>query len=272
MAQEIYDMKEILIESTVDKSMQPSLFWEADAADGPKPLVVGLHTWSADRFNQVKAMLPWAKKLGWHLVLPEFRGPNRPNNPKPIEACGSKLAKQDIVDAVDYLKATLGEKLDTDNIFLVGGSGGGHMALLMAGYVPTLWRAVASFCPITSVEDWYHEKHLNPIGSNYADDIVACCGGEPSPATAEEYRYRSSTSYIPEIARSNTSIWHGIYDPSVPCHHGFDVYNLVHSRYPDARVFLHMFDGGHELRLNWAEEWFLSQYKKTSHNDETLTG
>lgn len=254
------EMTELSIRSTLDGSMQPSLWWEADNKTSPKPLIVGLHTWSADRFNQVDSMLPWAQKNGWNLILPEFRGPNLPSNPHAMDACGSHLAKQDIIDAVDYIKANYA--VDTDNIFIVGGSGGGHMALLMAGYAPELWRAVASFCPLTSVEAWYHEKYHNPYGAKYADDIVACCGGIPSPATAEEYRYRSPLTYAAEIARSNTAIWTGVFDPSIPSHHGYDMFRACYEKYPGARVFLHMFDGHHDMSLEWAEEWFRSQMKK----------
>jgi len=266
-------MSQIMVESTLDHTMQPSAFWAADTTDGPKPLIVGLHTWSRDRFTEIKNMFPWAQKLGWHLLLPEFRGFNTPENPHPMEACGSQLAKQDILDAVEYVKAH--HSVDTDNIFLVGGSGGGHMALLMAGYAPTFWRAVASFCPITDLEAWYHEKRYNPEGAKYADDIIACCGGEPGPATYGEYRYRSPLTYAAEIARSNTSIWTGVFDPSVPSHHGYDMFNAIYPQYNDAHVFLHMFNGGHQMFLTWAEEWFLSQLKQNeseTYSDAGLTG
>ena len=53
-------MKEILVKSTVDGSMQPNLFYEADEKN--RPLLVGLHTWSCDRFNQIENMLPLAEK------------------------------------------------------------------------------------------------------------------------------------------------------------------------------------------------------------------
>ena len=36
---------EILIKSTLDDSMQPSLFYKAET-DEKRPLLVGLHTWS----------------------------------------------------------------------------------------------------------------------------------------------------------------------------------------------------------------------------------
>ena len=65
---------EIWIPSTMDSTLQPSLFYRSDLS-GKRPLLVGLHTWSWDRFNQIENMLPLAEKLGFHLLLPEFRGP-----------------------------------------------------------------------------------------------------------------------------------------------------------------------------------------------------
>ena len=37
-------------------------------------------------------------------------------------------------------------------------SGGGHMALLMAGYCPEYFKAVASFVPITNLEIWAEQN------------------------------------------------------------------------------------------------------------------
>lgn len=260
-------MEEIKVVSTLDGTYQPSLFYKASGEK--RPLIVGLHTWSMDRFNQVEAMLPWAQKLNWHLLLPEFRGPNKPHNPKPTEACGSHLAKQDIIDAIDYVCKNYA--VDENAIFLVGASGGGHMALLMAGYAPERFRAIASFVPLTDVEAWYREKYHNPEGACYADDIAACCGGEPSPATSEEYKYRSPMTYAAQIARSNTSIWTGLWDRSIPCHHGLDMFTKIHKEYPGAHVYFHMFDGGHEMNLGWAEEWFKSQLPQAESKQKEVT-
>ena len=93
---------EIKVISSVDGSAQPSLFYEAK--EKSRPLLVGLHTWSADRFNQVEKMLPLAEKNGWNLLLPEFRGPNLSTNPISNQACGSDIARADILDAIEYVK------------------------------------------------------------------------------------------------------------------------------------------------------------------------
>ena len=89
-------MIEIYVKSSVDSTDQPSLFYAAK--EKGRPLIVGLHTWSFDRNNQVKAMLPVAKERDFNLLLPEFRGPNLGSNPNCHEACGSKKAKQDIME------------------------------------------------------------------------------------------------------------------------------------------------------------------------------
>ena len=49
------EMIEISVRSTVDGTLQPNLFYAAKGKG--RPLIVGLHTWSFDRNNQVKAML-----------------------------------------------------------------------------------------------------------------------------------------------------------------------------------------------------------------------
>ena len=93
---------EILVKSSLDGTMQPSLFFAAKEKN--RPLLVGLHTWSADRFNQIDNMLPFAKENDFNLLLPEFRGSNLESNSQADKACGSEFAKQDIKDAIDYVK------------------------------------------------------------------------------------------------------------------------------------------------------------------------
>ena len=69
------EQQEIYIKSTLDGTLQPSLFYKSTSAQ-KRPLLVGLHTWSFDRFNQIHNMLPMAEKYDFNLLLPEFRGAN----------------------------------------------------------------------------------------------------------------------------------------------------------------------------------------------------
>ena len=239
--------REILIKSTSDSSMQPSLFYKSETNE-KRPLLVGLHTWSYDRFNQIKNMLPYAEKYDFNLLLPEFRGNNLKTNPNCRDACGSDLAKQDIKDAIDYIMEN--ENIDADNIFLLGLSGGGHMSLLMAGFCPEYFKAIGAYVPVTDLEKWTKQNE------NYSEHVLACCSGDVS-----EMKKRSPLSYVDNIAKANLKIFHGKFDPVVPVSQSLELYEKIMSKYPDSRVFLDVFDGGHEIDMETAFYWFISQYK-----------
>ncbi|MDD3926658.1 MAG: DUF2920 family protein [bacterium] len=242
-------MLELEVVSTVDSSVEKSLFSIAGSA-GSVPLLVGLHTWSADRFNQLESMLPYCRARGWALLLPEFRGPNLTSNARAGQACASREARQDIMDAVD----TVIERypIDTANIFLLGGSGGGHMSLMMAAYAPERWRAVSSWCPITDLAAW-HGQNLS-----YAPHIVACCGDIPgvSEAVDREYMERSPVNYAAEIARANVFVHHGRFDKSVPYTHTYNLVREIEKIDGEKNFFYEIFNGGHDIHYEEAFKWF----------------
>ena len=240
---------EIYVKSTLDGSMQPSLYYASPSKE-KRPLLVGLHTWSYDRFNQVKNMPRYAEKYDFNLLLPEFRGPNLRENPDCTKACGSIYAKQDIKDAIDYVLREY-DNVDKDNILLLGASGGGHMSLMMAGFCPEYFKAIGAFVGITDVKRWKDEN------LSYSDSIAACCSDDP-----EEMLRRSPVSYVDTIAKANLKIFHGKYDNSVPFRHSVDLYNTIIDNYPDAKVYLDIFDGGHVMDMEKAMYWFMSQMDK----------
>lgn len=239
-------MKEIYIKSTLDNSMQPSLYCTSPSGE-KRPLLVGLHTWSFDRFNQVENLMPIAQKYNFNLLLPEFRGSNLPSNPNCTDACGSYLAVDDIKDAIEYACTELGA--DSENVFLIGLSGGGHMALMMAAHYPKMFKAVTAFVPISDLKRWTEE---NP---NYKDSVLACCSNSEL-----EMAKRSPISYIDGLAKSNLKIFHGKWDNVVPVGQSVELYNRLIRQCPEARVYFDVFDGGHEIDLELAMHWIMSQY------------
>ncbi len=241
------EQTEILIKSTIDGTMQPSLYYQAKGEN--RPLLVGLHTWSHNRFNQIDNMLPFAKEHDFNLLLPEFRGSNLTSNPNCTFACGSQCAKQDIKDAIDFVLANY--NVDKDNVFLLGASGGGHMALLMAGFCPECFKAIASFVPITDLEKWAEQN------AGYRPHVLACTSN-----STKEMAIRSPINYIDKIAQANLKIFHGKYDPVVPVTHSLEIFKQIFEKYPKSRVFLDIFDGGHQLDMQAASRFILSQYKK----------
>ena len=242
------EQTEILVKSSLDGTMQPSLLYRS-ASKEKRPLLVGLHTWSHDRFNQIRVMLPYAEKLDFNLLLPEFRGSNLVSNSNCKLACGSEYAKRDIQDAIDYVLAH--ESVDAENVFLLGESGGGHMALLIAGMIPEYFKAIGAYVPITDLRKWVHEN------ANYREHVLACCGDDE-----EEMLKRSPIAYLDNVAKANLKIFHGKYDRSVPVTHSVTMFNCLMEKYPCSRVFLDIFDGGHEIDMEAAMYWFLSQYQK----------
>lgn len=246
--------QELLIRSTLDGTLQPSLFYRASRPQ--RPLLVGLHTWSFDRFNQIKNMLPYAERYDFNLLLPDFRGANLASNAACTYACGSEYAKQDIKDAIDHVIKD--EHVDGENVFLLGLSGGGHMALLMAGFCPAYFKAVGAYVPITDLEKWSVQN------ANYRKHILACCSG-----SREEMHKRSPISYVDTIAQANLKLFHGKFDPVVPVSHSIELYRAISEKHPGARAFLDIFDGGHEIDMDAAMYWLLSQYQKGNRTQVT---
>lgn len=239
---------ELKIVSSLDNTEQPSLFYQAKGAER-RPMLVGFHTWSCDRFNQIKNMLPYAQKYNFNLLLPEFRGPNRNNNPNCTTACASEYAKQDVFDAIEYIKKHF--EIDEENIFALGASGGGHMALMCGAKEPKAFKAIGAFVPVCDLERWAKEN------SNYAPHVYACCEGDPV-----EMRKRSPNNYIQELSLANLKIFHGKFDHIISYKQSFDLYQEIMEIAPTARVFLEIFDGGHQIHMESAFDWLLSQYKK----------
>ena len=219
----------VKVRSTLDGTEQPCYFWAPERAKTKAvPLVVGLHTWSGD-YKYVSYYGPvfgYAKKLGWAFVGPDFRGAND----KP-SACGSDYAVQDIVDAVNYAKAKA--KIDSSRIYIVGGSGGGHMTLLMLGRHPELFAAGAAFCPISDLARWHADSMEKHPGRNetYARMLEKSCGGVPAERPWE-YALRSPLTWIGRARDASVPVYicTGIHDGwrgSVPVGHSVRAFNAL---------------------------------------------
>lgn len=199
---------EISLVSSKDGSRQPIVFYMPPGATagtpGPKiPLVVFLHSWSTD-YKTVGPALEESKRRGWIFAGPNFRGAN-----ETPQACASDLAVQDILDSVDYARRQA--RVDEKRIYLVGSSGGGHMALLMATRAPRLWSAVSTWVPITDLASWY--EFSKATGSQYFQMMDKCLGGSPeTPERAAEYRRRSSLFYLSKAKGLPIAIDSGLRD------------------------------------------------------------
>jgi acetyl esterase/lipase len=213
------------VNSTKDGTPQKVVYYQPDSAakdlaGAPLPLLVFLHSWSGS-IEQAPALVGLAKQRGWVMIAPAFRGIN--NRP---EACASDLASQDVIDAVEYAKAHA--RIDTNRIYLVGGSGGGHMSLVMAARAPELWAGVSAWVPISDLAAWHAESSQRK--NNYAKMLELSCGGAPGPATEAEYRHRSPLFHLAAAKGVPLDINTGIHDGhtgSVPVSHSLRAFNVL---------------------------------------------
>lgn len=211
-------LSNISIPSSMDGAQQPAKFY-SPGLGGPYPLIVSLHTWSADMdvstYPQNGAVAKWAIANQWVFIHPYFRGPNNAQ-PYNTQSMGSDYAVQDIVDAVNYAKSHA--NIDATRIYLFGQSGGAHMALLMAGRHPEIWAGVSVWASITDLVLWYNQAKdttfwilpNHDIPDRYGDHIVGNCGGAPLN-TACAY-YRSPITYMANAASVPIDINAGFYD------------------------------------------------------------
>ena len=225
-AADLPPLSDIHVKSTLDGTMQPSRLWvpEGEAAK-PAPLLVSLHSWSGDYTQDRSDWQTEAVAREWIYLQPNFRGVN--DHP---EACGSPLARQDILDAIDWVVER--HNVDTSRIYLGGASGGGHMSLLMAARHPERFSAVSAWVGITDLEDWYRFHSRNGEPERYAQMIAASCGGPPgaSAEVDEQYRDRSSIHFLQQAVGLPLDIAAGVKDGktgSVPIRHSLRAFNVV---------------------------------------------
>ncbi|QEG33200.1 DUF6807 family protein [Bythopirellula goksoeyrii] len=215
--------QEIQYRSSADGTVQPAMFY-APKRDQKVPLLVALHTWSGDyKQDDHEECLQWCIEKGWVYIHPNFRGPNR--NPA---ATGSELVIQDIEDTVTF--ASQHANVDPSRVYLVGTSGGGYAALLMAGRRPELWAGVSAWVPIVDLESWYYENKAD--GDKHWREIANSCGGPPdaSKKVKEQYAKRSPITWLKNARAVNVDINAGIRDGhvgSVPVSHSLRAFNKI---------------------------------------------
>ena len=213
--------KEVDYPCSYDNSKQKALVWFAKG-DEPRPLVVVLHTWSFNYKGGASYALP-AIRYNFHAIAPDFRGKNNVGNP---ESMGSDAAVADIVSAVEWMKTQV--KVDENRIYLVGGSGGGHMALLMAGRHPEIWAGVSAWCPVSDIKAWC-EFHK---GKGYGTHVIRNLKGDPrtDEEAAKEAAKRSPVTWLANAKGVNIDIGTGIHDGhkgSVPVTETLNAFNAV---------------------------------------------
>ncbi|MGY8766986.1 MAG: alpha/beta hydrolase family protein [Pirellulales bacterium] len=217
------DRQKITFKSTADGSEQQAYLILPDGYDVTKkvPLVVSLHSWSADLEQRNEPLEKLVDQQGWIYLFPNFRGVNRTP-----AGCGSLLAQQDIIDAVAWAKKK--HAVDDKRVYLTGNSGGGHMTMLMSAKYPNTWTAASAWVGISDLAAWY-QKHQ---GSKYGNMMESALGGAPgaSQEIDKQYRDRSPLTFLHQAKDVALDISAGVNDGyvgSVPITHSLLAFNKI---------------------------------------------
>lgn len=213
--------------SAADETEQPTLFWRPGDQSQPAPLLVALHTWSGgyDQQGGEPTYAMWCQEAGWVFIHPHFRGRN--GTP---DTMGSDLVVQDILSAIDFAKANA--SVDESRIYCMGGSGGGHASLLMAGRAPEIWAGVSAWCGISDIAAWHGQCRASEKFTRYADDIELALRGSPANdlECLTDATYRSPVYWLKNAKDVPLDINHGINDGragSVPFTHSLHAWNKL---------------------------------------------
>ena len=219
------EVQDIRYPSKADNSQQPALFYSPKSQKAA-PLLVALHTWSSN-YKQGGGEIQYAKwcvQAGWNFIHPNFRGPNWTP-----PAMGSDLMVGDILSAVDYAKTNA--NVDSNRIYCIGVSGGGHASMLMAGRAPEVWAGVSAWCGISDIAQWHSDCKGTKFG-RYANHIEKALGGAPSKGTKylKDAQHRSPVKWLHNAKDVHLDINHGIHDGrtgSVPFTHSLHAWNAI---------------------------------------------
>ncbi len=210
----------VVVPSSADGSGQHAILFRAPAPG--RPLLVSLHTWSAG-YLQRDPRAAEAVSRGWNYIHPDFRGYNNR-----FEAMGGPPVVSDIQDAVLYAIQETGA--DSENVHILGASGGGHAALLAFMKLPYPARSFSAWVPISDIEAWFLESRGR--SARYADDILAALGCTEAAFDSAEAARRSPLLMPFPAHRDGAELFiytgiHDGYTGSVPTSQSMLMYNRL---------------------------------------------
>lgn len=216
------DFEEVSIPSSQDGSLQKAFMYKSSKT-AAQPLIVSLHTWSGN-YTQKDPLVTEIIARDWNYIHPDFRGPNRTPS-----SMGSALVLADIEDAIRFAVERTGA--DSDNVHIVGVSGGGFATLAAYMNIDYPVKSFSAWAPISDIEAWYWES----VGrkQKYAKDIISAIATKDGLLDADEAVKRSPLKQVYPIVKRKDArlyIYEGVHDGykgSVPITHSINMYNRL---------------------------------------------
>jgi lysophospholipase L1-like esterase/pimeloyl-ACP methyl ester carboxylesterase len=213
--------QQVQITSTAGKTLQNAWYYNSHG-DGLQPLIISLHTWSGD-YMQEDPLAHEAVLRNWNYIHPDFRGVN--NKP---EACGSPLVIADLEDVIRF--AIKQGHTDSNNIHIIGVSGGGYATLLAYMKLKYPVKSFSAWVPISDLRSWYWESKGRK--AKYAEDIEKVAMKNGKMDWKELDRRSPLLLPYPATLRKNASLFiyagiHDGYTGSVPISQSMLFYNKI---------------------------------------------
>lgn len=184
----------------------------------PSPLLLTTHGWHMS----VERVHPGSKNPypGYLAVQVDMRG--RAFSTGKQDANGFEL--YDVYDALQFVEKEYVELIsDPEQVYFVGGSGGGGNALGLAGKFPDLFVSITASCGISDYAKWYATDDLG----EFQDELEPWIGCKPSE-NPEAYASRSGITTVDNVL-SPVYLAHGETDQQVPSYQSRDYYHKAKS-------------------------------------------
>ncbi len=209
-----------------------------DDAKSNLPIIVVMHGYGGDRSDVAETLERLAEK-GLFAAAPDMRGHGDSAGKR--DSGGVEI--MDIYDAIACVRNSFGNRIDPENVNVVGYSGGGGNVFSCVTKFPDLFRSANAFFGISDYAYWY--EHVPQYAPQLAEDI----GGSPEEVP-DHYMARNSLSGVVNNPYTAIQLFYDEEEQACPPYFdteykriadtlGYDNVTVHESRTDDERRWLH---------------------------------
>jgi len=217
--------------------------------DQPVPLVVGLHSWGGHADEVMRAFyVEEVTNRGWLLLAPD-RG---------ARFVATLDLQHQFMHMIEYVCENYA--VDEDRIYIMGVSGGGYRAIIMAEKYPDRFAAAVDIKGPMNLTEWYYEDYSEERNhqKQMRQDIGAPYGSSGGPPYERfSCLFQDTDGLVRNLKHVPVAILHNTSpdgylggDPNQPYyivepHHAQDLKNAIEFWEPDLAPWYYTYEGNH---------------------------
>lgn len=240
---------ELFLPSSYDGVVTRSVVMEPASYQGQAvPLVITLHGMGGNAWDGLRGYDGPANARGWLVASPDTHGEMDPTG---MNSLAARAAQRDVLDLLEYVQTHW--MVDSDRVYLTGGSMGGMATTIIAAKFPDRFAAAAEWFGPSDLAAAYQELWFG----NFRPNMEAEIGGGPAQFPWE-YERRSSLFYARNLRSLPFVIGQGRFDFIVLPHHSSDLAAEIERFQPQhfAGIYWNngahfLFPGEHAMTLDW---------------------